>query len=39
MAQAVISVGVAFAVVVAVLAAFRLLVPRGWRRLAEGVSG
>ncbi|HWB22865.1 MAG TPA: ABC transporter permease subunit [Gaiellaceae bacterium] len=39
MAQAVISVGVAFAIVILVLGAFRLLVPHGWRRLAEGLNG
>jgi len=39
MAQAVIAVGAAFAVVLVALAAYRILTPPGWRRIGEGARG
>ncbi len=39
MAQAVLAVAAAFAVVTVVLGGYRLLAPAGWRRIGEGVRG
>jgi iron(III) transport system permease protein len=39
MAQAVLSVFIAFAVVAIVLGGYRLLAPRGWRRIGQTVRG
>jgi iron(III) transport system permease protein len=39
MAQAVLAVAIAFAVVAVVLGGYRLLAPRGWRRIGETVRG
>jgi ABC-type multidrug transport system permease subunit len=39
MAQAVLAVFIAFAAVAVVLGGYRLLAPRGWRRIGETVRG
>jgi uncharacterized protein YjeT (DUF2065 family) len=39
MAQAVLAVGIAFALVAAVLGGYRLLAPAGWRRIGGTTRG